>query len=152
MSEVVMKEILVMRHGDAAKRAATDAERPLTDKGKEEVAANAVHLPTDVDLFLASPYVRAQQTASIVADIAKIETPLETLELITPSGIPRHVDDWLQSREWQKVLLVSHQPFVGQFVEYLTEGSCYNFATAGIVRVTLEMIGRGMGRFEWLTQ
>lgn len=147
-----MKEILVMRHGDAARRAATDAERPLTDRGREEVAANAAHLPADIDLFLVSPYVRAQQTAAIAAEIAKIGVNSETLDLITPSGIPRHVDEWLQSRDWCKALLVAHQPFVGQFVEYLTEGSCYNFPTAGIVSVTLETLGRGMGRYTWLTR
>lgn len=151
MTAVTYKEIIVMRHGDAARRAATDAQRPLTERGQAEVAENAVKVPSDVDLFLVSPYLRAQQTASIVSDVAKVTASMETLDLITPSGIPRHVDQWLQTREWHKVLLVTHQPFVGQFVEYLTEGSCYNFPTAGVVKVQLEIVGRGMGRFEWLT-
>lgn len=150
MSAAEMKTIYVMRHGDAHRRAATDAARELTDRGREEVEASAAALPSDIDLFVVSPYVRAQQTAAIVAATVPLNQPIETLELITPSGIPRHIEAWLTSKTWQKALFVTHQPLAGQFVEYLTEGACYNFPTAGIAKVQLDVLGRGLGHLTWL--
>jgi phosphohistidine phosphatase len=151
MNQPALKEIYVMRHGEAHRRATTDAARELTDRGRQEVADNALALPQDIDLLAVSPYVRAQQTARIVVDSVGMGAQMDTLDLITPAGVPREIEAWLQAKTFQKALLVTHQPFAGQFVEYLTESACYNFPTAGIARVRLEMLGRGLGRFQWLT-
>ncbi len=49
----------------------------LTEKGKEQVRASAETLKGKIDLIIASPFIRAQETARIIADavgIAAIET------------------------------------------------------------------------------
>jgi hypothetical protein len=35
--------------------------------------------------------------------------------------------------------------------EYFTADSCYNFPTAGIVKVHFDVFGKGLGQYEWVT-
>jgi phosphohistidine phosphatase len=67
----------VIRHAPAADRAEfaktgkDDSERPLTDDGKTKMrrAARGLRsLVPKLDLLASSPYVRAHETAEIVAD------------------------------------------------------------------------------------
>ena len=69
-------EIYFLRHGIAVKRGTegykNDSERPLTEKGVRRMreTANGMHdLGLDFDWILSSPYVRAKQTAEIVATV-----------------------------------------------------------------------------------
>ncbi|MGH8353342.1 MAG: histidine phosphatase family protein, partial [Pseudomonas sp.] len=54
----------LLRHGEAEPQARSDAERALTKHGRKEVLKAAGHLAgRPLAAILASPYVRAQQTA-----------------------------------------------------------------------------------------
>ena len=76
------------------------------------------------DLILSSPYLRARQTADIVAQILK---PLEAVHLsdtLAPGGSPRQLLAALQTeyREWQEVLLVGHEPYLSRLISTLLTG------------------------------
>ncbi len=54
----------------------SDSERPLTDKGRKkmrQIAKALRHLGVEFDLILSSPYVRACETAEILADVFKMK-------------------------------------------------------------------------------
>ena len=67
----------LLRHGEAEARARSDAERPLTERGRKEVRRCAERLRgRPLQYILASPYLRAQQTAEIVREVLGLALPL----------------------------------------------------------------------------
>ncbi len=67
-------KLYFLRHGVAAERSewkGEDAERPLTEGGKERMARSAAvlaKLDLELDAILTSPLARARQTGDIVAE------------------------------------------------------------------------------------
>ncbi|WP_136068745.1 phosphohistidine phosphatase SixA [Modicisalibacter radicis] len=116
----------IMRHGQAG-AGSPDERRELTAQGREEAALMAGWLARSLTpsraaelRVAASPYVRAQQTAHIVAD--RLGKRVETLALITPDDSVEAVIDWLQAEaERTAWLLVSHMPLVGSLTARLVE-------------------------------
>jgi phosphohistidine phosphatase len=116
-------KLWVLRHGQAQAHAASDALRELTAHGREEVLRSAAHLlGQPLDAILASPYVRAQQTAELVHDALGLEQPIVTVPWLTsecdPQAVIGHLDEYAQGN----VLLVSHQPLVGALIGLLQHG------------------------------
>jgi len=120
------QSLWVMRHGQAA-AGRPDEQRELTAQGREEVALMADWLARSLTpaqaselRIAASPYVRAQQTATIVAE--RLDKRVETLSSITPDDSVEAVLDWLQAEAKQTAwLLVSHMPLVGSLTGRLVE-------------------------------
>ncbi|KAF1032108.1 MAG: Phosphohistidine phosphatase SixA [Pseudomonas sp.] len=111
----------VLRHGEAEGHARTDAERNLTAHGREEVLRSAAHLiGRPLQAIIASPYVRAQQTAQLVREALGFEPPVHTVPWLTPDSNPLQVLEKLDSAD--QVLLVSHQPLVGSLISLLQHG------------------------------
>nr|WP_246533217.1 phosphohistidine phosphatase SixA [Pseudomonas lalucatii] len=113
----------MLRHGQAEAHAPSDAERALTPRGREEVAQVAVQLQgRPLTAILASPYVRAQQTAALVRDALGYAGPLLTVPWLTPDSDPRQVLAQLDRHDAGELLLVSHQPLVGALAGLLLHG------------------------------
>lgn len=111
----------VLRHGEAEGHAPTDAERNLTAHGREEVLRSAAHLiGRPLKAIIASPYVRAQQTAQLVREALVFEPEIRTVPWLTPDSNPLQVLDKLETAD--DVLLVSHQPLVGNLISLLQYG------------------------------
>jgi len=114
-------KVWVLRHGEAEGHARTDAERNLTEHGRAEVLRSAAHLiGQPLSAIIASPYVRAQQTAQLVRDSLGFEPDIRTVPWLTPEGNPLEVLNKLDSDD--NVLLVSHQPLVGNLISFLQHG------------------------------
>nr|WP_218626492.1 phosphohistidine phosphatase SixA [Pseudomonas sp. dw_358] len=112
-----------MRHGQAQNRASSDAARELTDRGREEVLRSAAHLATQpLQAILASPYLRAQQTAALVRQTLGFEPNVLTVPWLTPDCEPTDVITQLEGMSWEHLLLVSHQPLVGALIGLLQHG------------------------------
>lgn len=110
-------KLWVLRHGEAEQQAPTDAERALTPHGREEVLRSAARLLCEgIELIIASPYLRAQQTAGLVHGVLGVARPIVTVPWLTPDARPWHVLDGLADLTGLKVLLVSHQPLVGNLL------------------------------------
>ncbi|AVB20936.1 MULTISPECIES: phosphohistidine phosphatase SixA [Pseudomonas syringae group] len=117
-------KVWVLRHGEAQSRARSDAERELTAHGREEVLKSSVHLSDKaVQRIIASPYVRAQQTAELVRQSLGFSEPVTTVPWLTPDSTPRQVLAQLDQLGLDEVLLVSHQPLVGELIGLLAHGS-----------------------------
>jgi phosphohistidine phosphatase SixA len=83
-------KLWVLRHGEAEPRANTDAERRLTAHGREQVLHSAAHLlGQPLQAIIASPYVRAQQTAALVHDTLGFAEPVRTVPWLTPEMCSR---------------------------------------------------------------
>ncbi|PHN21471.1 phosphohistidine phosphatase SixA [Pseudomonas sp. ICMP 460] len=117
-------KLWILRHGEAQAQARTDAERNLTEQGRGEVLRSAAHLiGQPISAILASPYVRAQQTAELVRDALGFEPPIKTVAWLTPEGNPLQVLAQLDTDSADdNVLLVSHQPLVGSLISFLQHG------------------------------
>ncbi|MCW2292927.1 phosphohistidine phosphatase [Pseudomonas sp. BIGb0408] len=115
--------IWLLRHGQAHPEARTDAQRELTDYGRDEVHQSLELLRgRSLDAIFVSPYVRAQQTAALVRDALASSAELHTVPWLTPESDPRDSLGKLQRLSGQELLLVSHQPFIGALGGLLVHG------------------------------
>lgn len=116
-------KLWILRHGEAQSQARSDAERELTAHGREEVLNSAAHLlGQPLSRIIASPYVRAQQTAELVHQVLGFSEPIITVPWLTPGSDPRVVLSRLDQYATEEVLLVSHQPLVGTLIGVLIHG------------------------------
>ena len=131
-------KLWVLRHGEAVPYGSCpDSERELTDHGRNEALSSAAHLiGQPLTAIYASPYLRAQQTAQIVREALGFEPEIRTVEWLTPEVDPDKVTDQLVSVS--NVLLVSHNPLVGNLLSYLQHGAGYppeKVSTAGLAEL-----------------
>jgi phosphohistidine phosphatase len=108
----------LLRHGDA-QDGSPDAERPLTDKGREQSRAAGAALRAlgvEIDACLTSPKVRAADTARLAcAELGDVEPQLEP----KLAGGPFDADA-LVAGLGEDVLLVGHDPDFSSAVHSLT--------------------------------
>lgn len=144
----------LLRHGEAEPRARTDAERDLTEQGREEVRRSAAHLHgRPLQAILASPYRRAQQTAEIVREVLGFAGQVETVSWLTPETDLRDALLYLDRRNEQELLLVTHQPFVGALGAWLVTGSRSEglpMGTASLAELSGEHLAGGLMALESL--
>jgi len=110
--------IWLLRHGDAAD-GSPDAERPLTDKGREQSRAAGAALKAlgvEIDACMTSPKVRAADTAKIACE--ELGGPEPELEPKLAGG-PFDAEA-LAAGLGENVLLVGHDPDFSAAVHSLT--------------------------------
>ena len=116
--------IFLVRHGEAG-MAATDAERALTERGRAHVGMIAQRFAKRFEIgslkILASPLVRAQETAQIWNQTLGQNLPIEIEPMIVPEGNVVRFARLLESQD-SALLVVSHFPFVPALASYLISG------------------------------
>lgn len=151
-------QLFILRHGQAESQQTTDDARNLTTNGRVDVAATLKFSASElnsVQEIWASSLVRAQQTAQIAYDFLAqqgVNTLLKTTDLIVPEADPYVFFDTLQNTQLESILVVSHQPFVGQVIDLLC-GSYDGFHpmdTSSFARVDCEIVAAKMGKLRWL--
>jgi phosphohistidine phosphatase len=118
-------ELILWRHAEAVD-GVPDHERQLTDKGVRQAKKMAAFLRSrlpDNTHILVSPAVRAQQTARALTG------EFDTEPALAPGATPRDV---LKSSGWPTseggVLIVGHQPYLGETVALLLADSQMTFS------------------------
>jgi phosphohistidine phosphatase len=109
--------IWLLRHGDA-EDGSPDSERPLTEKGREQSRAAGAALKAlgvEIDACLASPKVRAAETARLACEPLGVEPQLEP----KLAGGPFDAEA-LAAGLGDDVLLVGHDPDFSMAVHSLT--------------------------------
>jgi phosphohistidine phosphatase len=109
--------IWLLRHGDA-EDGSPDSERPLTEKGRGQaraVGAALKALGVEIDACLASPKVRAAETARLVCEPLGVEPQLEPKLAGGPFD-----PEALAAGLGGDVLLVGHDPDFSMAVHSLT--------------------------------
>lgn len=121
-------DIYIIRHAIAVDEGTSgyedDSTRPLTDKGRKkmrQIAKGLRSLGVKFDLILSSPYLRARETAEIVADIFKMKKKVAFTDNLIPMGEPDLLIAELNEKDSiQSVALVGHEPHLSNLVGLLT--------------------------------
>ncbi len=155
--------LYLMRHGLAVERGTpgydSDGERPLTSKGERKVrrvAEALVKMEVSFDAILSSPLVRAQQTADVLSEEMKARQKVQLTEHLAPGGSVRELVNLLQdlSGSPQAILLVGHEPDLGQLAAFLLaggDGITIVFKKGGIAKLSIESLRAGRcATLEWL--
>jgi len=147
-------QLLILRHGQAEPMFGDDAARALTERGRAQVAEicalRAAELAR-VQAIWASPFLRTQQTAQIVAE--RLRLPVITESFLVGDTSPQRVLDELQQADAEEfpLLLVSHQPLVGSLVNGLCgSGNAHPLGTASLACLSAEVWANGCAELEWL--
>lgn len=142
--------LFIGRHGQASFDAESDRVRPLTSIGVSETQALRDKYSEElkqVQAIWASDLKRANETACIYAD--KLGLEIETKNFLSPDCEASRVLNKLQDTAPDaSLLIVSHQPLVGELVSLLCEGNIYAahpYATSEIVVVDCDIAAPGMG-------
>jgi phosphohistidine phosphatase len=100
-----------------------DSQRPLTDKGKKkmrQIAKGLRVLGVEFDLILSSPYIRAAETAEILADIFKLKKDVIFSDNLIPMGDPDLlIAEMNEKYNATSVALVGHEPFLTALIGLL---------------------------------
>jgi len=152
-------ELYLFRHGIATDGApgAPDSARELTSEGRQKVAAvarMARRAGVDPSLIVASPYIRAIQTAKIAAEEFGYSGPLIKTQSLVPFGTPAHVWDELRDHPGERaILLAGHEPLLSQLVGFLlnTPTLQVEMKKATLVRIDMPAMGAApRGTLRWI--
>ena len=145
-------KIHVLRHGIAVVRGdldvENDSERQLTPKGKRQLRQAVAAMKTMglcFDLILSSPYLRAKQTAEIIAESMKLKKQLGFSNALAPDGSPKNLIRHLNQLEPEpeNVLLVGHEPYLSCLISLLTTGRkdlLMDFKKGGLCQLETETL------------
>ena len=154
----VFMELYLLRHGAAESRAVSgrDQDRALTESGQAAVKALLEKAREDgvaPRWIVASPYLRAQQTARIAARVFSYEEPVLVSTRLTPESAP--VDLWAEVRDMDPdspLLLVAHEPLLSAAASWLLGESrvIIDFRPGTLVRIDFDSVGvTPQGQHRW---
>ena len=120
--------LYIIRHAIAVDEAtsdyASDSERPLTDKGRKKMRqiAKALRLlGVEFDLILSSPYVRACETAEILANVFKMKDKIVLSDSLIPEGNPDLLIGEINEKHTvDSLAIVGHEPYLSSLIGLLT--------------------------------
>jgi len=163
VTEIPMN-LYILRHGIAVELGmpgvGKDSERQLAPEGKRklrQIAGAMKALDLSFDLILTSPYVRAEQTATIVAEALDAQNNLESSDTLTPSGGMRDLIAAITHRKPapEDALLVGHEPYLSELISLLvsggTDGVSVVLKKGGLCKLAVETLRYGRcATLEWL--
>lgn len=139
-----MKKILiVMRHGKAADsyQLMDDFQRPLEDRGRQEVAETAQLLKNAnliPDIIIASPALRTTETATIVASVLGIDaSEIQFEESLYMSQVREYLN-FATEAPARVILMVGHNPFVGDIASHFSSKLLIGFPTSSAAAFQFE--------------
>jgi len=137
------------RHGEASFNAPSDRERPLTPNGIGQtrmLARKHARNLSNITEIWSSPLRRAQETAALYAKM--LDLSIETRTFLSPDTDPERVVSKLSECDsGDELLIISHQPLVGELVSLLVAGNIYEshpFSTSELVLLELDLAGPGL--------
>lgn len=155
--------LYILRHGLAVEAEISglhkDSERPLTPKGERKlwkIGEAMQEMGLDFDWILTSPYLRARQTAEIIADALGAKKKMDLTEHLTPPGSATKLIDSINRRKPapEHVLLVGHEPYLSALISMLLTGTGdlrLTMKKAGLCKLSIEELELGRcATLEWL--
>ena len=152
-------EIYILRHGIAVERGTPgykkDSERPLTKEGEEkmhQIADAMLGMGLQFDLILSSPYVRAKQTAQIVA--GELDEEVTSTDFLIPDANGLELIAEINDEKPQRVLLVGHEPDLSRLISILVTGgsdATIELKKGGLCKLTSDKLTFGRSAtLNWL--
>jgi phosphohistidine phosphatase len=121
--------LYLVRHGIAADASADadDKDRALTAEGTRKMTRAAIglkQLGIAPDVILSSPLRRAQETAALLAETLAPNVAVEIYQPLAPgTAAAELVRDLRPYRAVHHLMLVGHQPDLGELASHLLTGS-----------------------------
>ncbi len=136
--------VYIVRHGEAELHSTSgrDQDRMLTDLGHRQARAIGVYLagcrpmPARV---IASPFVRAQQTAQMIGDALSVDVETDG-RLGADRGLTEMVQAIESHRDQEALAVVGHMPTVGRLRTLITDGPTAQGASVGTGEVAVVRI------------
>jgi phosphohistidine phosphatase len=124
-------KIYLIRHSNAVDPGTAeyddDSQRPLTEKGRgkmQKITSALKRLDVQPDLIVSSPYVRARQTAEILAKGLRYKKALVFSDTIVPMGKSDEIIAEINEKyHVDELVLVGHEPCFSMFIGTLTAGN-----------------------------
>jgi phosphohistidine phosphatase len=153
--------LYLIRHAEAVELgspgAARDFDRALTPHGRDQSRALAeafARLKITVDAVVASPLVRAHQTAVELLNLWQPGARVVTCDALTPERYkPGKLSDFLAVVPGDNVAAVGHMPELGAYVEWLIGAAEGSIPLAKAACACVEFKGdpvKGAGKLRWL--
>jgi phosphohistidine phosphatase len=155
--------LYLLRHGLAVERTIPefklDSDRPLTPDGRKKLkrlGAVLAHAEISFDLILTSPYVRARQTAEIMANALGSEKRVEISGHLAPGNHLKGLVEDLKRRTQplNDVLLVGHEPDLSRTTSILVTGKPglpLEFKKGGLCKLEIATLLHGpCAALQWL--
>jgi phosphohistidine phosphatase len=154
--------VYLVRHAIAVEReqfqGSDDSMRELTDKGMARMRQNLrglARLKLHWDEIWSSPFLRAKQTADILAEYPGFEGRFRLIEPLRSGGDLVQVVSELQSHaNLDAVALVGHEPDLGELATRLISGQTFSgvaFKKGGIACIAIETAATPLrGELQWL--
>lgn len=140
-------KLWLLRHGAAEAYQRHDADRQLTEQGREQVLQAAQFLAgVQFDRVLSSPYVRARQTAELLRATLQHQGDIEIVPWLTPDEDAREVTRKLDGYSVENLLIVAHQPLLGTLGSWLIDADRQHglpLGTASLACLDGDFIGAG---------
>jgi phosphohistidine phosphatase len=119
--------LYIVRHAIAVDEATSDyesdSERTLTDKGRRkmrQIAKALRSLGVEFDLILSSPYVRACETAEILADVFKMKKKVVLSDNLIPLVDPELLIGEINEKySVNSMAVVGHEPYLSTLIGLL---------------------------------
>jgi phosphohistidine phosphatase len=152
-----MKKLYLVRHSIAESFSPTgqDAGRRLSAAGIERARRMVAHLKSfhvSPSAIVASPYERAQQTASLLAEGLGFEESIEKDRRLIPTGNVRDVAALIQEfRELDELMLVGHEPWMSSAAALLLTNGRLDiyFSPGSVCCVGIERLTPAGGAMLW---
>jgi phosphohistidine phosphatase len=154
--------LLIIRHADAGNRDPAqwpdDTQRPLSDKGRKthrRMSRALGRLELVPELVLTSPWVRAAQTAEILAEELKLDRPpVPCTALADAPELSRLADDLGKPRSGAIVAMVGHSPWMEELGAILLGGTPasvrIDFPKSGVLGIDLADLAPAAGELRFL--
>lgn len=156
-------KLYFMRHGEAAYTSGaavkTDAQRPLTEAGRRDVAEvidKRITSLGDLDVLLTSPYLRARQTAELALERLEhhghgFSGELLICDELMPESNLGAVTKVLNQLNAGSVLLTTHQPLIGNILRTLVgDPQLQTIGTAWLVALETDTLLPGSAHLRWV--
>lgn len=150
-------DLYFLRHGDAGKKESwqgPDSERPLSEEGIDQARATAsvlAALKPGITLILSSPFVRARQTAEILAQAMDPRAELRDDDRLAPGfGRDEAAELIRENAGIAAMMLVGHEPDFSRAISACIGGGRVDLGKGALALVRLEETPSLKGALLWL--
>lgn len=137
--------LYLVRHADAEKTqpGKGDKDRELTREGKDIIQKTAdkwVSFIKNPDFICTSPYIRAVETAEIIAESFEFEKEIIKDKALSSGGYTKDLITLVNSLGGEDILVVGHQPDLSEHVSNLisSKGALIEFKKAAIAKISFK--------------
>lgn len=134
--------LYLVRHADAEKTqpGKKDEDRKLSKEGKERIQGVAnqwFYFIKKLDLICTSPFIRAVETAEIIAKCFEYKGEIIRDNLLAAGSYTKDLIQLINSLQGEDILIVGHQPDLSEHVSNFisSNGALVDFKKAAIAKI-----------------